>query len=98
MSLQMVRFRTDSGTAAEVRSQLARVFAALRAASPQDVVYTAYSSQPGQDFILALEMEEAAQNPLVGLPQASQLRHLISRAAGAPVLPEPFTVMGSYNS
>ncbi|MFD4034753.1 hypothetical protein ACFWVP_30665 [Streptomyces sp. NPDC058637] len=98
MSLQMVRFRTDSGTAAEVRSQLVRVFAALHAASPQSVVYTAYSSESGQDFILALETEEAAENPLMGLPQAAQLRDLISRAVGAPVLPEPFTVVGSYNS
>lgn len=98
MSLQMVRFRTDSGTAAEVRSQRARVFAALHAASPQGVVCTAYSSESGPDFILALEMEEAAENPLVGLPQAAQLRDLISRAAGAPVLPEPFAVVGSYKS
>ncbi|GAA2936032.1 hypothetical protein ACFPN0_21535 [Kitasatospora cinereorecta] len=98
MSLQMVRFRTDSGTAAEVRSQLVRVFAALHAASPQGMVYTAYSSESGQDFILALEMEEAAENPLVGLPQAAQLRDLISRAVGAPALPEPFTVVGSYHS
>lgn len=42
MSLQMVRFRTDSGTAAEVRLHLAKVCAALHAASPQGVVYTAY--------------------------------------------------------
>ncbi|MFC5173198.1 hypothetical protein [Streptomyces mutomycini] len=98
MSLQMVRFRADGGTDAEVRSQLARVFAALHAASPQGVVYTAYSSESGQDFILALEREEAAENPLVGLPQAAQLRDLISRAVGAPVPPAPFTVVGSYNS
>ncbi|MEV1021046.1 hypothetical protein [Streptomyces sp. NPDC050264] len=98
MSLQMVRFRTDSGTAAEVRSQRARVFAALHAASPRGVVHTAYSSESGPDFILALELEEAAENPLVGLPQAAQLRDLISRAVGAPVRPEPFVVVGSYHS
>ncbi|MFE6039927.1 hypothetical protein [Streptomyces sp. NPDC056452] len=98
MSLQMVRFRTDSGTAAEVRSQRARVFAALHAASPQGVVCTAYSGESGPDFILALEMEEAPENPLVELAQAAQLRELISRAVGAPVIQEPSTVVGSYNS
>ncbi|MFD9545276.1 hypothetical protein [Streptomyces sp. NPDC060022] len=98
MSLQMVRFRTDNDTAAEVRSQLAMVFAALRAASPQGVVYTAYSSESGPDFILAIEMEEAVENPLSGLPEAAQLRDLISRAVGAPVPPEPFFVVGSYHS
>ncbi|MGW0784968.1 hypothetical protein [Streptomyces sp. NPDC002913] len=97
MSLQMVRFRTDSGTAAEARSQLAKVFAALQTASPQGLVYTAYSSASGTDFILALEMEEAEANPLV-VPQAAQLRALISRAVGAPVPPEPFVVVGSYSS
>ncbi|MGW5736319.1 MULTISPECIES: hypothetical protein [Streptomyces] len=97
MSLQMVRFRTNSDTAAEVRSQLAKVFAALQTASPQGVLYTAYSSKSGTDFILALEMEEAQANPLLTLPQAAELRELISRAAGAPVPPEPFVVVGSYN-
>ncbi|MGW6205732.1 hypothetical protein ACWF9B_19090 [Streptomyces sp. NPDC055089] len=98
MSLQMVRFRTDNGTAAEVRAQRVRVFAALHAASPRGVVHTAYASESGPDFILALDMEEAAENPLVGLPQAAQPRDLIGRAVGAPVPPEPFTVVGSYDS
>lgn len=98
MSLQMARFRTDSGTAAELRSRLATVFAALHAASPKGVVCTAYSSESGPDFILGLKMGEAAENPLVGLPQAAQLRDLISRAVGAPVLPKPFTLVGSCNS
>ncbi|WP_406395699.1 hypothetical protein [Streptomyces sp. NBC_00887] len=98
MSLQTVRFRTDSGTAAEVRSQRARVFAARHAASPQGVVRTAYSSESEPDFILAIDLEEATEDPLVGLPQAAQLRDLISRAVGAPVPSEPFTVVGSYNS
>ncbi|WP_405903374.1 hypothetical protein OG696_23215 [Streptomyces sp. NBC_00656] len=98
MSLQMVRFRTDNGTAAEFRSHLVRVFAALRTASPQGVVCTAYASEPGPDFILALEMEEPAENPVAGLPQAAQLRDRIGRTVGAPVLPGPFTVVGSYDS
>ncbi|MFH8791061.1 hypothetical protein [Streptomyces sp. NPDC017941] len=37
-------------------------------------------------------------NPLVGLPDAAQLRELIRRAAGAPVPPEPFAVVGRYSS
>lgn len=98
MSLQMVRFRTDSGTAAEVRSQRARVFAALHAASPLGVVHTAYPSESGPEFILALELEEAAENPSVGPPRGAQLRDQISRAVSAPVLPEPFTVVRSCNS
>ncbi|MFE6134124.1 hypothetical protein ACFQ6Q_38605, partial [Streptomyces sp. NPDC056437] len=65
---------------------------------PQGVVYTAYSSGSGPDFILALDMDGAAENPLVELPEAAQLRDLISRAAGAPVPPELFSVVGSYNS
>ncbi len=98
MSLSLVRFRTYSGTAAEVRSQRARVFAALHAVSPQGVVCTPYSHESGQDFILALEREEAAENPLVGLPQAARLQDLTSRAGGAPVLPEPSPTVGSCNS
>ncbi|MFB7554884.1 hypothetical protein [Streptomyces brevispora] len=98
MSLQMVRFRTDKDTGGEVRSQLAKVFAALRAASPQGVVYTAYSSASETDVILALETAEEGENPLVGLAEAAQLRDLISRAAGAPVAPEQFVVVGTYHS
>ncbi|MEV7108004.1 hypothetical protein [Streptomyces atroolivaceus] len=98
MSLQMVRLRTDSSTAAEVRSQLAKVFAALHAASPQGVACTAYSSESGPDFILALEMEEAAENPLAGPSRAAQQRDLISRAEGAPAPQGLSTVVGSYHS
>lgn len=98
MSLQMVRFRTDNDTAAEVRSHLAKVFAALHKASPPGVIYTAYSSEPEPGFVLVLEMEEAVENPLLGLPEAAQLRELISRAVGAPVPPELFFVVGSYHS
>ncbi|MEV0743973.1 hypothetical protein AB0I75_02115 [Streptomyces sp. NPDC050273] len=98
MSLQMVRFRTDNGTAAEFRSHLVRAFAALRTASPLGVVCTAHAGEPGPDFILALETEEAAENPMAGLPQAAQLRDRTGRAVGAPVLPGPFTVVGSYGS
>lgn len=98
MSLQMVRFRTDSGTAAEARPQRAEVFAALQTASPQGLVHTAYSSESDTDFILALGVAEAEANPLVGLPEAAHLRDLVSRASGAPVPPEPFVVVGSYSS
>jgi hypothetical protein len=98
MSLQMVRFRSENDIAAEVWSPLVKVFAALQAASSQGVVYTAYSGESGPDFILVLEREEAAENPLVGLPEAAQLQGLISRAMGAPVWPEPFIIVGSYNS
>lgn len=58
MSLQTVRFRTDNDTGVEVRSQLAKVFPALREASPRGVVCTANSSASETDFILALETAE----------------------------------------
>jgi hypothetical protein len=75
-----------------------KVFAALQAASSQGVVCTAYSGESGPDSILVLEREEAAENPLVGLPEATQLQGLSSRAVGALVLPEPSIIVGSYNS
>lgn len=98
MSLQMVWFRTDSGTAAEVRSHLEKVCAALRTAAPLDAACTALFSEPGPDFVLPLNLEEAAENPLVGLPRAAQRQDLISRVVGAPVSAEPSTVVGSSHS
>ncbi|MCX4772456.1 hypothetical protein OG322_24520 [Streptomyces sp. NBC_01260] len=50
MSLQTVRFRTDNDTDAEVRSQRAKVFAAVREASLQGAVSTAYASESAPDF------------------------------------------------
>lgn len=101
MSLQLVWFRADSGSAAEVPSHLERACAAIRCAVPQNVVSKAFSSEPGPDFVLALkleELEEAAEIPLVGLPQAAQPQDLISRVLGAPVPAEPSTVVGAYQS
>lgn len=97
MSLQMVCLRTDSATAAEDRSHLERVCADLRTAVPQNVVW-AFSSEPGPGFIRALKWGEAAENPLVGLPQAARPQDLISRVVGAPVPAEPSAVVGACRS
>ncbi|MEU1122501.1 hypothetical protein ABZ371_02695 [Streptomyces sp. NPDC005899] len=97
MSLQMVRSGAYSGTAAEVRSQIAKVFTFLQATSPQGVSCTAFSSKSGPDF-MTLEMEEAAHIPTGGASQAAQLRELISPAGGGPVPPEPLTLVEAYHS
>lgn len=98
MSLQMVRFRTDSDNIAQVRSELERVFTALRATSPPGLIYTAYASMSEPEFVLVLELEDGAPNALLGLPEAVQLRERIAQWSGAPVPPQAFTTVGSYGS
>lgn len=98
MSLQLVCFRTDGGAAAAVRSHHAALGAALRTAEPQRLDCTAPFSGPGPDFILAVKSEDSVENPPAGLLQAAQPRDMTSRALGAPVPPEPFTVVGAYHS
>jgi hypothetical protein len=98
MSLQLVRFGADPHIAPQLRSQLTSVCAALDAASASGVSYTAYVSESGTDFILALELADPAANPLVTLPEAMTLRDTIGRAVGGTVAPETFTIVGAYRS
>ncbi|MER7195675.1 hypothetical protein [Streptomyces flaveolus] len=100
MSLQMVRFNAAVDSAAELRDRLTSVFAALDAASTTGLTYTAYASESGTDFVLALELTDPTTNPLLTLPEAQRLRDAISRAAGGLIAPtpEPFTIVGSCKS
>ncbi|WP_411083567.1 hypothetical protein [Streptomyces sp. cmx-18-6] len=100
MSLQMVRFSAAVDSAAEPPDCLTRVLAALCSAPTTGLARTAYASESGTDFILALELAEPTTNPLLTLTGAQRLRDAISRAASGPLAPtpEPFTIVGSYTS
>ncbi|MFE6974962.1 hypothetical protein [Streptomyces sp. NPDC057682] len=100
MSLQTVRFNAAMDSAAEPRDRPTSGLAALDAASTTGLTHTAYASESGTGFLLALELTDPTTNPLLALPEAQRLRDAISRAAGGLIAPtpEPFTIVGSYTS
>lgn len=98
MSLSMVRFRTKPDAVQQVRTELAQVFAALRAAAPEGVTYTAYQVAADPEFVLLLDLAEDGPNPLLGLPEAIRFRESIAHWAGAATPPRGLTVLGGYGS
>lgn len=96
MSVQIVRFRTATEHLPEVEEAVRGLFAAIEAAAPAGLDYTAVRVGDGAEFLLMLELAEGAVNPLPGIPEALAFRARVADWAGAPVPPQPVTVLARY--
>ncbi|OQO90068.1 hypothetical protein B1813_19815 [Saccharomonospora piscinae] len=98
MSVQMVRFRTTENQAAAVAEQLDEVFAAVHAAAPRGMRYTALRDAEEPVFTLILELPEGAENPLPSIPAAAAFRGWLPGRTDDDPAPRPCTVVGSYGA
>lgn len=96
MSVHIVRFSTDAARIPEVEAAIATLFAAIHEASPTGIEYTAARVGDDAEFLLTLDLADA--NPLLGIPEAVELRTKIAEWAGGPVPPQPLTVLGHYSA
>ncbi|MEV4714154.1 hypothetical protein [Micromonospora sp. NPDC049374] len=97
MSLQIVRFNTEAPQVPRVEEALRKLFAAIEAAAPTGIDYTAVRVGDGPEFLLTLQLAGAGANPLLDIPEALAFRTEIARWANGPVPPQPATVLGRYS-
>lgn len=97
MSVQIVRFTTDDEQIPEVEGSIKRLFDALDEAAPTGIDYTAVRVNDSAEFLLILRLADAGANPLLDVPEALAFRAKVAECAGAPVPPQPVTVLGRYS-
>lgn len=94
MSIQIVRFTTDAEQVPDVERAIKKLFAAVEDAAPTGIEYAA-ARVGNADFVLTLQLTDA--NPLLQLQEALEFRGRIAEWAGAPVLPQPVTLLARYS-
>lgn len=94
MSVHIVRFSTDAERIPEVEAAIENLFASTEEAAPTGIHYTAAHIGDGAEFQLTLQLADDYTNPLLGLQEALDFRARIAARVGAPVSPQPVTVLG----
>lgn len=97
MIVQTVRFRTTPQQITAVTEQIEVLFAALRAAAPRGVRYTALHETEDPVFTLILELPDGAENPLPSIPAAAAFRSRLPGWTDDDVAPRLCTVLGRYS-
>jgi hypothetical protein len=97
MSVQIVRFSTGTEQIPEAEEAIKKLFAAVEEAAPTGIDYTATRVGDGGEFQLTLRLTDADTNPLLGIQEALAFRAKIAEWAGAPVPPQPITVLAQYS-
>lgn len=95
MSVQIVRFSTTVEQIPEVEAAIKKMFAAIDAAAPTGIEYTAARAGDGAEFLLTLQVTDA--NPLLEIEEALAFRAKVAKWVGAPVPPQPLAVLGHYS-
>jgi hypothetical protein len=96
VSLQIVHFTASQGHMTEAEQGIDRLFAAVHAAAPEQMMYLAARTAHGPDFLLMLHLAHGVANPLLTIPEAAAFRQDMPRWAVTPPAPEPMTVLGDY--
>lgn len=98
MSVQTVRFRTSPEQSSAVIDQIEALFAAVHAATPQEMQYTALRETDEPVFTLILELPDGAENPLPSIPAAVAFRSWLPSQTDDNLTPRSFTVVGGYSA
>lgn len=97
MSVHIVRFNVRAEQIPDAEEAITKLFAAVAEAAPTGIDYTAMRIGDSGEFLLTLQLTDAATNPLLTIPEAVTFRTKIAEWAGAPVPPQPTTVLGRYS-
>lgn len=98
MSVQTIRFRTSPEHVPAVVDQIAALFAAVEAAAPAQLQYTALRETDEPVFILILELPDGAENPLPSIPAAAAFRGWLPHQTDDDLTPRPCAVLGRYGA
>lgn len=96
MSIQIVQFGTDAQRVDEVEEAIRKLFAAVKAAAPAGIEYTAARIGDSSRFLLTLVLPDDGVNPLLEIPEAGVFRGKVGEWAGGPVPPATLHVIGRY--
>ena len=96
MSVRMVRAKIKAGKTAELEQAAREMFAAIDAAAPQGVRYASCKLPDGETFVILLELDDDADNPLFGVPAFREFQATLQNWIAEPPEVEQLTPVGSY--
>src|SRR3954454_19643897 len=96
MSVLTVRAKLKEEHVADAEAAVKRMFAAIEREQLEGIRYASVRLEDGVTFLAVLELEDGAENPLPGLPEAQEFyAGLPGWYAEAPEVGQG-TVIGSY--
>jgi hypothetical protein len=96
MPVLMVRSKIKPENAADAEAAINRVFSAIEQAQPAGVRYASSRLADGVSFVVLLELEDGADNPLAALPTFVEFQENLKQWMAEPPTVEQLTVVGSY--
>ncbi|MCK8500087.1 MULTISPECIES: hypothetical protein [Myxococcus] len=97
MPTLMVRYKVKEEGVSEVLAAVQAAFAALEAKRLPGLRYAYFHHPEGREFFALLELEEGAENPLFGVPEARALQATVAKhALGDAPTPQPWVKLGSH--
>ena len=97
MSVRMFRARIKPDKASEVEKAAQELFAAIDAAQPEGVRYTWTKLADGGTYVLMVNLDDDANNPLAALPAFREtMDKLKTEWIAEPLVVEQLTPVGSY--
>jgi hypothetical protein len=97
MNVMMIRANVKPEHVGDIESALKTMFAALEVHQPKGVKYASSRASNGVSFILLLALENPAENPLGAIPEFKVFQESLKAWLAEPSIPEPLTVIGTYN-
>lgn len=96
MSLRMVRARIQAGKTEEMEQAVKEMFAAIDAAQPAGVRYASCRLPDGVTYVVLLQLDDDASNPLAAVPVFNEVQAKIQSWLDGPPAVEELTPVGSY--
>lgn len=97
MTTLLLRYHVAENDVQTVVHAIETAFAGLEKERPKGLRFTYYRVAETAEFVGFVELDDGAENPLPSIEATRQLKVLVDRlAVGAPPLPAPLRVIGSY--
>lgn len=97
MTVMMFRAKAKSEHVGDLESAVKTMFAAIAAKHPEGVKYASSRLSDSTTYIIFLALEQPPENPLTAIPEFQAFQDSTRRWLAEPTVPEPLTVIGSYN-
>lgn len=81
----------------DLEAAVKTLFAAIEKKQPKGVRYASSRLADSITYIIFLALENSAENPLSAIPEFGAFQASTREWLAEPTVPEPLTVVGSYN-
>ena len=97
MHVMMFRATIKEEHLSDIEGAVTTMFAAINAHQPQGVRYASSRLGDTSTYVILLALDRPGENPLAAIPEFRAFQGLIQSWLAEPTVPQPLTVIGTYN-